>query len=177
MPEHQPRKPKPARAGAQQGNHAGRDGQSERYKGGGKGSGGGGQQQNRRTDEDRQRDLEQAFGTNYAEDILRENKPDPNAYIDQVRRFVEKRGRGLSTSQLRNIFTRVRRAKEPAALALLRPQLAYAAARVDKEDMRDLVFLLDSLIQHVKTAEQVKQFQSFLEAVVAYHKYFNPKES
>jgi CRISPR-associated protein Csm2 len=130
----------------------------------------------RMSDDDRRQKIREVFGANYAEDILRPNKPDANAHIDLVQRFVKERGQ-ITASQLRNIFSRLRGVRQPAELAVLRPQLAYVAGRADKEHLRELVVLLDDLIKKTDSTEKLGEFKSFLEAVVAYHKYFHPTKS
>jgi CRISPR-associated protein Csm2 len=127
------------------------------------------------SDEDRRRAIQGAFGTDYTTLILEPHRGDYNDYLDRVKRFVERRARSITPSQLRNIFTRVKAADHPQKLWMLRPQLAYIAGRADKEEMRELVVLLDDLIQKVTSPERVSAFKNFFEAVIAYHKYFNPK--
>ena len=142
-----------------------------------RGSGGGGGR-SRRTDEDFRQNIRKAFRSDdYVALILNPLKGDYNEYIERVKAFVEERAKQITTSQLRNIFTRVRSAKRPADLYVLRPRLAYVAGRSDREEMRELVVLLDDLIREVKEEAQVADFRNFFEAVIAYHKYYNPKES
>ena len=65
---------------------------------------------------------------------------------------------------------------------MLRPKLAYTAARSDQNGLKILMFLLDSLIQgghklqagrNDKDLEQrhLKNLKMFFESVIAYHKY------
>lgn len=93
---------------------------------------------------------------------------------------------GLGTSQIRNIFSEVRRIEsmwrteghEKAAirrLVLLKPKMAYQAARENKA--KNLVRNLDEAIRFVENAdtpeEQEVRFNKFVElfeAVLAYHK-------
>lgn len=117
--------------------------------------------------------LHQAFGEDYAQRLLAPT--DYNAYVSNLKRFVEQRLRAITTHQLRNIFSQVKRASSPTDLQLLRPKLAYVAGREDKDPMSLLVVLLDDLIQQVRTTEDVRAFVRLFEAVIAYHKYFNPK--
>lgn len=126
-------------------------------------------------DDDRRRAIQGAFGADYTTLILEPHRGDYNDFLDRVKRFVERRARSITPSQLRNIFIRVRAADHPRRLWVLRPQLAYIAGRADKEEMRELVVLLDDLIQKVTSPERVTAFKDFFEAVIAYHKYYNPK--
>ncbi|HEU0078581.1 MAG TPA: type III-A CRISPR-associated protein Csm2 [Longimicrobiaceae bacterium] len=143
----------------------------------GRGPGGGGGGPHRRTDDDFRQSIREVFGKDYVALILNPHGGDYNDYLDRVKRFVQDRARQITTSQLRNIFTRVQSAKRPEQLHVLRPRLAYVAGRSDREEMRELVVLLDDLIREVQTEDRVAAFRSFFEAVIAYHKYYNPKES
>lgn len=92
----------------------------------------------------------------------------------------------LGTSQIRNIFSEVRRIESmwrsegqgEAALrrlVLLKPKMAYQAARESK--VRNLVKCLDEAIGYVEKAENLEQkeqrfnkFVELFEAILAYHK-------
>jgi len=93
---------------------------------------------------------------------------------------------GLGTSQIRNIFSEVRRiesmwrseGEQVAAmrrLVLLKPKMAYQAAREPK--VKNLVLNLDQAISFIEKAkdpqEQESRFMKFVElfeAILAYHK-------
>ncbi len=104
-----------------------------------------------------------------------------NTLLDRTKAFIERRAKKITTSQLRNIFARIKSAQEATDLYRLRPLLAYAAGRATRKDeqeaLTDLVVLMDTVIREVKTPEDVRSFQQFSESLVAYHRYFNPKES
>mgnify|MGYP001943482762 FL=1 len=91
----------------------------------------------------------------------------------------------VTTSQMRNIFSEVKRIelkvndkdgwkKEKTSVLLLRPKIAYSAARAisSKRDskMKDLREVLEKAIQAVNGADDFKRFAAFLEGVIAYHK-------
>jgi len=97
--------------------------------------------------------------------------------INKVSAFVEVEGKSITTSQLRNIYARIKKADSPEELQLLRPVLAYTSARQKGEGGRVIIALLDDLIQKIKDEKQVSSFQTFSEAIVAYHKYHHPKQS
>jgi CRISPR-associated protein Csm2 len=93
----------------------------------------------------------------------------------------------VTTSQMRNIFSEVKRIelkvsdtngwqREKTAILLLRPKIAYSTARAtsSKRDsrMKDLREILEKAIQAVKNAEDFKRFAAFLEGVIAYHKVY-----
>jgi CRISPR-associated protein Csm2 len=117
-----------------------------------------------------------AFGSDYVSFILSPNKPDYNGYIEKVKRYVFGHYRKMTTSQLRNVFSRVRNIKNPQQLYLLRPKLAYVAGRSETDEMKTMLYLIDQLISKVDNTDKLEQFKSFYEAVIAYHKYYGGKE-
>ena len=142
---------------------------SQRHQSGrGKGGGNSGEQ---RTKEN----IIRAFGKDYTRLILDFKKDEYNHLVGKVKEYVERNARSITTSQLRNIFGKVLRAKEPFDVYQLRPKLAYVAGRSDKWQMKELVFLLDELIQSIQNKDQLKNFKDFFESIIAYHRYFNPK--
>jgi len=113
--------------------------------------------------------------------LLRMNDKDIPAaqVIDSIKLFVEKTGRNITTSQLRNIYSKILRVKEDnlTALQLIRPKLAYVAARQQKNEARDLVIFFDEIIAGIKTSSQAKSFKTFFESVMAYHKFYHPEKN
>ena len=84
-------------------------------------------------------------------------------------------GAYVTTSQLRNVYDKVKKIKGDYAvnaLKMIRPNLAYIAGREKGEEVQKFLAFLDLLIKTVETDKQVKEFQTFFEAVVAYHKLY-----
>jgi len=85
---------------------------------------------------------------------------------------------GLSTSQIRNIFSDIKKMdsfeRNKKELILLRPKLAYVAGRHRRRTkvITDLQEVMDECIRNVKDEESFKNFQDFFEAILAYHKYY-----
>ncbi len=109
----------------------------------------------------------------------------------QVRQLIQQGGRplvevaellgprlargGLTTSQIRNIYGMVKqmemRGFDPNEFVLLKPKLAYAAARADTEGARQLKGILTWAIDEVGNDEaKFARFVDFFEAILAYHK-------
>ena len=94
----------------------------------------------------------------------------------------KKKGNPMTTSQVRNFFGEVRRIqmkgikKNKAAFYMLKPKLAYAAARAGQHnkinDFKEIIFeLLDAINLNDENSEkQYNNFVNFLEATVAFHK-------
>ena len=115
-----------------------------------------------------------------------------NGITNNTVRFAEKFGdylsRGaknvpLTTSQLRRFFGEVKRQQmkgyDKRDFVMLKPKLAYAAGRAKKPDNGNpkiyifynvMVSAIDEVERCSKKDEAFKNFISFFEAIVAYHK-------
>ncbi len=136
----------------------------------------GGWTDRRWSEEKAMKEIKESFGENFVEEILGDSKADYNAYIERVKKYVQNNRSGLTTAQLRNVFSKVKNLDDCSTLSTLRPKLAYVSGRSEKEEMKTLLFLLDELITKVSEKKQLDQFKDFFEAVIAYHKYFGGKE-
>lgn len=98
--------------------------------------------------------------------------------IDHLQRYVQEKCGSITSSQLRNIFSKIKSGNQPTKqkLQLVRPQLAYVAARQATPEAKDVVDFLERIISKVETDEQAAHFVSFVEAIVAYHKFYHPKK-
>ena len=105
-----------------------------------------------------------------------------NAILDCLEKFVEANYRGLTTSQLRNIFSQIKKAKL-AQLPMLRPKLAYVAARQKNEKATIITSFIGDLIKRTvatpreESARALKSLKANMEALVAYHKFYNKSGS
>ncbi|MCF8222296.1 MAG: type III-A CRISPR-associated protein Csm2 [Bacteroidales bacterium] len=99
---------------------------------------------------------------------------DTGLIIDEIKEFVRHNGKSISSSQLRNIYGKVVSIDDVdiTGIQLLRPKLAYVAARQDKQDARIFVEYIDELISKINNESHVKSFKIFMEAIVAYHKFY-----
>ncbi|GIX48031.1 MAG: type III-A CRISPR-associated protein Csm2 [Candidatus Tectimicrobiota bacterium] len=82
---------------------------------------------------------------------------------------------GLTTSQIRNIYGMVKqmemRGFDAGEFVLLKPKLAYAAARANVQGARELKDVLSWAIDEVGDDEKkFTRFVDFFEAILAYHK-------
>ena len=98
-----------------------------------------------------------------------------DSLLKQIQDYAMLFAKKLNTSQLRNIFSKVLKATTPLSLKLLRPKIIYVAARQQNNDAKRVVEFFEGMIQSVDTNEKVKNYQSFMEAFVAYHKYMSAK--
>ncbi len=111
----------------------------------------------------------------YVTFFLNSDKQKLSQYIDGIKSFVKSVGDNISTSQLRNVFPAIKTETDYQQLARLRPQLAYISGKADKDEQRKLIYLLDQMIVNITSADQLKAFQYFFEAIIAYHKYYGGK--
>lgn len=110
---------------------------------------------------------------------------------DEVRRAIREGGRalveiaerlgqqlkngGLTTSQIRNIYGMVKqmemRGFDANEFVLLKPKLAYAAARANERGAQELKEVLTWAIDEVGAdAAKFARFVDFFEAILAYHR-------
>lgn len=125
--------------------------------------------------------IAKSFFPDHYDDLLQmEKSEDIDGLLECVQTLVEKAGDGekkVTTHQLRNVYEIVRKADSPQTLKLSRPKFAYIAAR-QKDGVRVLMALFDDLVRQIdakdpkKAESQKKSFTKFVEAIVAYQKYF-----
>jgi CRISPR type III-A-associated protein Csm2 len=160
-------------------------GQQNRNTGGGYGNqqraqgGGDRPSKKEKKDESALRDeYKKIWNDNLFPEILREEKQDYNNFIDTIKKYIEPKKDTVSASQLRNIYTEVIKLKkdEVQKLYAIRPKLAYAAGRAEKDDVKEIMLLMDDLIKEVKSESQLVAFQKFFEAIIAYHKFYGGKQ-
>src|SRR4030042_1904222 len=80
-----------------------------------------------------------AFGNNYQELLLTNGGDNFNGYVDKVKKYVADNKNNITTSQLRNIFSKVKSLSKPQEAWKLRPNLAYVAGRSDKFGTKEIV--------------------------------------
>lgn len=103
--------------------------------------------------------------------------------LNKLKRFVEVNKYGITTSQLRNIYAQALSLNQGglANMAKLKYKLAYVAGRQRKKnDTEQFTTFIDMLLEETAKSQDPKAIGNFLmvmEAVVAYHRYFNPKEN
>jgi CRISPR-associated protein Csm2 len=92
----------------------------------------------------------------------------------------------MTTSQIRNVFGEVKRIQakgykeEKASFLLLRPKLAYAEARViaksGRSRIQDFRKVMEKAHIAVKNEVHFQNFVDFLEATLAYHKFYGGRD-
>ncbi len=101
---------------------------------------------------------------------------------ENLGRAISDRDKGITTSQIRKVYSAVKKIQmniqvdnkfERNALVLLKPKLAYVAARAPRGREANTGKLKDALTQaidQVDDHDKFKNFVDFFEATLAYHK-------
>jgi len=107
---------------------------------------------------------------------------------EEIGKDLEKRG--LSTSQIRNVFGSLKRMEMRLSdenfkiekVALLKPRIAYAEKRHGKGKIHPIKEVIDAGVDEIlkesdkeKRKEKFKHFCEFFEAILAYHRFFGGK--
>lgn len=141
----------------------------------------GNQNMQSKTDEERfDEEIKKEFNGSYNTFFrIIQSKHDYNEQINKLKSFMKSllsRSDNITTSQLRNIFSVAKKAKKKEDLFVMRPKIAYAYGRAEKDELKKLLFFLDQQIQNINEDSDVKKFQELFEAIVAYHKYYGGKD-
>lgn len=96
---------------------------------------------------------------------------------------------GVTTSQLRNIFSEVKRIELKmddentdweTDVLMLRPKIAYNTARTlgrsKNSRMRELREVLEEALKNVSNSDHYRNFSKFCEGIIAYHKVNGGKD-
>ncbi|HHG74681.1 MAG TPA: type III-A CRISPR-associated protein Csm2 [Persephonella sp.] len=153
----------------------------------------------RRGNLNRLKEKEKKCGEKY-EQFIEKTKDIINRYgfsEDVVRAFIEPSGVAeaiastitFKPTQLRKIFHQIKSIKQEVkgeadlgsneiSLIKLLPLLAYSKGRgLISEDFFELSKTLIAKVRESKKREDFNKFVDIFEAIVAYHKYYNPKEN
>ena len=103
------------------------------------------------------------------------------SYAEQAGEFMAKHG--LTNSKIRSIYGEVKRIqmgdfeKEKASFYLLKPKVAYALGRDEKnEGLKLFKLIFDLASQDVNDQKTYMNFCNFIEAILAYHKAFGGRD-
>ncbi len=106
----------------------------------------------------------------YLNNIYGEKVPLDKIFED-ISNFVKNKCEAITTTQIRNIYGKIVPIDNVADLKMLRPNLAYIAARQKTNNAKAIVKFLDELIKDVNDENSLKSFKKVMETIVAYHKY------
>lgn len=112
------------------------------------------------------------FNGCYAELLQMSKTGNLDSILSNIETFVSEEGKNLSTSQLRNIYDKALKAATINELKLIRPNLAYIAGRSSNDREKSLLAFIDLVIKDVDSDSKLKEFHTFFESVVAYHKFY-----
>lgn len=124
-------------------------------------------------------ELKTQFGPNYFLYFKNPDNLEYGVFIQKLKEFISsllRKSDNITTSQLRNVFSITKKARTKEQLQIIRPKLAYTYGRADKDELKKLLYFLDNQLTNVNSNEDVKTFQNFFEAIIAYHKYYGGKD-
>ena len=113
--------------------------------------------------------------------VLNGANPDLINYAEEAGKFMA--NNGLTNSKIRSIYGEIKRIqmgefeKERSSFYLLRPKMAYALGRDERNEglkLFKLVFDLSST--YVTDQKSYQNFCNFIEAILAYHKSYGGKD-
>lgn len=113
--------------------------------------------------------------------ITIEAKPSMVEYAESMGKFMAKNG--LTNSKIRSIYGEIKRIqmgefeKEKSSFYLLKPKVAYALGRDDKnEGLKLFKKIFDTAANSVTSQKSYLNFCNLIEAVLAYHKAYGGKD-
>lgn len=102
-------------------------------------------------------------------------------YAEEAGLFMAKNG--LTNSKIRSIYGEIKRIQmgsfdnEKSSFYLLKPKVAYALGRDDKnEGLRLFKMIFDRSSEDVSDQKSYQNFCGFIEAILAYHKAYGGKD-
>jgi len=84
--------------------------------------------------------------------------------------------KAITYSQIRNVYQLVKDENMSfKEIQLARPKIAYIQARLEDKEGRKFLEMIDDFINRIdtdekKSTQQIKNFQAFMQSLVAYHK-------
>ena len=111
--------------------------------------------------------------------IKDKNTEELNLYakeLGEILRHKFMKEKELSTSQIRHVLDEIQRMQKfnRDRLQLLRPKLAYIAGRHGGR-VKEFQQIVDKAIDLVNNEKDFEFFRNFIEAIVAYHRYYGGK--
>jgi len=104
-----------------------------------------------------------------------ETSEEPDSLFSKLEQFIKENVRGISSSQLRNLFDIVK-VEQPdlSYLQLQRPRIAHMIAKQPREEAKFMIVLVDELIAQMflKEEKNFAGFHYFLKCLLAFHKYY-----
>ncbi len=113
--------------------------------------------------------------------ITKEASPALVQYAEDMGKFMAENG--LTNSKIRSIYGEIKRIqmgefeREKSSFFLLKPKVAYALGRDDKnEGLRLFKLIFDEASKSVRDQKSYQNFSNFIEAILAYHKAYGGKD-
>lgn len=111
-----------------------------------------------------------------ASDVRLQKELPVDTIINAVEKFVKNYANVITPTQLRNIYSKIKGVDSSLELKLLRPNLAYVAARQGKKEAKEMIAFIDLLIQETDD-KSLDSFKKLMEIIIAYHKFHHTKNN
>jgi len=114
-----------------------------------------------------------------ADDVLNidaANNEQVKKIINATKKMMNEVKSGITYTQLRNVYQLFKvESLDFKKLQLTRPKLAYIQARLEKNEGKKFMELIDDFIEKIDTdasisQRQINNLQEFMQSIVAYHK-------
>lgn len=104
--------------------------------------------------------------------VLNMDEDKYDEFCDTVRDYAEiLKNHNITTSKIRNIYSRIMNSENLAKLKILRPRFAYISGRESNNKvLENFMMLLDYLVKNMEEKD-ISNFKKFMESIVAYRKY------
>jgi CRISPR-associated protein Csm2 len=103
--------------------------------------------------------------------------------IDNIKRFIEEltQDRDITSTKMRKIYELIKKSNSLNQLLLQIPYLAYMVGREtsvrSKNELGKIYIIFKDVIEKAKDDKHIYNIKKFAEALVAYQKYYEKKES
>lgn len=121
------------------------------------------------------------LGNNYVDKAIHfgTRKEDLKTLLPEMQRYAE-HIKGLKQAQMRKYFHEVKKSTFEEVI-LLQPMFAYGIGRIKasadpprvKEAASEFLESLSDIVGKISTTQHMQNFKKFMEAIVAYHKYYS----
>lgn len=130
--------------------------------------------------------MEQEILKNYFKGISIDQLINPLTYEDSnqviqiincIEDTMKKYANIITYTQLRNVYGLIHDVKSVVEIHKVRPKIAYAHARLDKEEAKHVTEFIMDIIKSIKEEVQIISFKELMETMVAFHKQYNTKNN
>jgi len=137
-------------------------------------------------EEELRNEIRKKLGDNYVESILNFTDLESEKFIkmiDNIKEFIGEltQARAITSTKMRKIYELIKKSNSLNQLLLQIPYLAYMVGREtsvrSKNELGKIYIIFKDVIEKAKDDKHIYNIKKFAEALVAYQKYYEKKES